>query len=321
MVPKTKDTLRVLITGGSGMLGANLACYLVQTRPQWQLHLSYHSHHVEMPGVTSHQADLLDEDAVKGLMEETKPQLIIHCAALTDLDYCEEHPGEALLVNTGTTMSMMWWASHWDSRLIYISTDAVFGQERKRPFTERSEPQPLSEYAFTKLNGEWDALCLGEKALVLRTCIFGLNPTPRQSLAEWMVAELAAGNSIRGFTDVRFNPILSTDFAEALLIAIEYKLSGIYHVSGADALSKYDFGVLLAHTFGYDPTMVKPAEVASISLLAPRPSAPILGCRKFIHATGHKLPSIKAGVEKLYQQYIDGYQKKLKSFYIDERRS
>jgi dTDP-4-dehydrorhamnose reductase len=318
MADKIKVHKRVLITGGSGMLGANLAFYLSQTRPRWQLHITYLAHRVEMPGVGSHCCDLLDAAGVRRLMEEVKPELIIHCAAATDLDYCEQHPGEALLVNAGTTMTMMGWASHLEGRLIYISTDAVFGVARKRPFTEKSEIQPLSEYAYTKFEGELDASCIGDKALIVRTCIFGCNPTPRQSLAEWMVAEMSAGNPITGFTDVRFNPILTTDFAEALLLAIEHELAGLYHISGANALSKYDFAVLLANTFGYNPEMVVPGSIADLKLPAPRPPAPILGCGKFMRATGFKLPTIKAGVERFYQQYINGYRNRLKSFYSDE---
>jgi len=313
---KSTAKIMVMITGGSGMLGANLAFFLSQTRRRWQLHLTYHNHRVEIPGVKSHQVDLLDETDVRRLMGEVRPELIIHCAALTDLDYCEQHPGEALMVNAGTTATMAGWANHLGVRLIYISTDAVFGQTRKRPFTEKSEPQPLSEYAVSKLNGEMEALELDDKALVVRTCIFGSNPTPRRTLAEWMVAELAAGNCITGFADVRFNPILTTDFAAALLAAIEHDLSGLYHISGTEALSKYDFAVLLAHTFSYDPLLVMPSSITDLSLPAPRPPAPILGCGKFVRATGYKLPSIKTGVERFYQQYIDGYRNRLKRFYV-----
>jgi dTDP-4-dehydrorhamnose reductase len=318
MAGKIKADLRVLITGGSGMLGSNLAFYLSEIRPQWTQHLTYLAHRVEMPGVTSHQCDLLEEDEVRRLMEEVKPELVIHCAAATDLDWCEQHPGEALLINAGITMSMMGWANHLGGRLVYISTDAVFGQARKRPFTEKSEIQPISEYAYTKFMGELDASCIGDKALIVRTCIFGSNPTPRQSLAEWIVAELSAGNPITGFTDVRFNPILATDLAEALLLAIEHDLSGLYHISGKDALSKYDFAVLLANAFGYNPALVVPGSIADLKLPAPRPPAPILGCGKFVRATGCKLPTIKSGVERFYQHYIDGYRNRLKSFYFDE---
>lgn len=317
----SKEELRVLITGGSGMLGSNLAFYLSQTRPRWQLHLTYLAHKVELPGVTSHQVDLLDEVGVKKLMQDVKPQLIIHCAALTDLDWCEQHPGEALMVNAGTTITMMGWANHLGARLVYISTDAVFGQVGKLPFTERSKPQPLSEYAISKLNGEMEALELGDNALVVRTCIFGSNPTPRQSLAEWMVAELSTGKPLTGFADVRFNPILTTDFAGALLTAIDHDLSGLYHISGKDTLSKYDFAVLLANTFGYDPKLVVPGSIADLNLPAPRPPAPILGCGKFMRVTSYKLPSIQSGVERFYQHYIDGCRNRLKSFYIDERYS
>jgi dTDP-4-dehydrorhamnose reductase len=318
MANKIKVHERVLITGGSGMLGSNLAFYLSQTCPHWQLHLTYLAHRVEMPGVGSHCCDLLDLDAVNNLMEEVKPELIIHCAAVTDLDWCEQHPGEALLINAGTTMTMMGWANHLGGRLIYISTDAVFGQVAMRPFTERSKPEPLSEYAVSKLNGEMEALELGDKALVVRTCIIGCNPTPRLTLAEWMVVELSAGKPITGFTDVRFNPILTTDFAQALLVAIEHDLSGLYHISGSNALSKYEFAVLLANTFGYNPALVVPGSIADHKLTAPRPPAPILGCGKLVRATGCKLPSIKAGVERFYQHYIDGYRNRLKSLYLDE---
>jgi dTDP-4-dehydrorhamnose reductase len=318
MADKIQTALRVLITGGSGMMGANLACYLSHERPGWQLHLTYLAHRLEMPGVTSHQVDLLDSGAVKRLMEEVKPGLIIHCAAITDLDWCEQHPGEALMVNAGTTAAMRDWAGRLGARLVYISTDAVFGQIGRRPFNERSRPQPLSEYAVSKLNGEMEALELGDDALVVRTCIFGSNPTPRLTLGEWMVAELSAGNPITGFSDVHFNPILTTDLAQALLTAMEHNLSGVYHISGRDALSKYEFAVLLAGTFGYNPALVVPGSVVDFNLPAPRPPAPILGCGKFVRATRYKPPSIQDGVERFYQQYIDGYRNRLQSFYVEE---
>jgi dTDP-4-dehydrorhamnose reductase len=144
----------------------------------------------------------------------------------------------------------------------------------------------------------------------------GGNAQPKQSLAEWILDELAAGKQVGGFTDAYFCPMLVNDLAEVLLTMMDRGLSGIYHVVSSERISKYDFARRVAMTFNLGMDCVAPMSMAAAKLRAPRPVDPSLSTEKIRAALGKSMPDVDTGLRSFRASHESGYRDQLKSFLV-----
>lgn len=303
----------LLITGASGLLGANLLLNVAGEQPVTGV---YHTHRVRAPvGAAAVQVDLTDPVAVRELLLGLEPAYVVHCAALTDVDHCDQDPALAHRTNVLATRHVAEAARAVSAGLAFISTDAVFGGQ-DGPHCEDDVPAPVNVYGQTKLDAERAALAAHPGTLVVRTNIYGWSPhreATRPNLAEWLVGRLEAGEPVRGFTDVSFTPILVNDLVDALLVLIRRCLSGVYHVAGGEAASKYTFARLLAEVFRFDPDCVRPGSVAHAALRAPRAADMTLATDKAASVLGRPLPGLRAGLERFRVLRDQGYVEELRA--------
>jgi len=307
--------MRILITGGSGLLGSNLALQYTRFRRTYQVnvHTLYLSHKIVDERCYPHRCDLVDDAYTIKLLDAIKPQLLIHCAALTDLDYAERNPEAAHQINVEVTGRLARWAHKHKARFIYISTDSIFGMERDQPFNEDDKPLPLSVYARTKLAGENITLSECPNSLIVRTCIVGINAVNKLSMAEWFLEQLQAGRVINGFDDLWFSPIFAHDLAGALAHCWEKDLRGVYHIGGATHLTKYDFARRLATRFNYDINLIRPAKSGDARFVAPRPPTPRLDSSRFVRDSAMRLFSIGEALARFKYFYYGNYRDRLKA--------
>ncbi len=299
--------MRILITGASGLLGANLALTYSASHTVVGV---VHRHPLVNPPFVVIQADLLDEDARNAVWERAQPDVLIHCAALANLDACERHPDLAMRVNADLPGQLAALAARDGVRMVQISTDAVFDGQRG-DYTEEDAPNPLSVYARTKLAGERAVAECFPDALIVRINIFGWSVSGRRSLAEWFLNNLRAGQTMRGFTDVFFAPLLVNDLADWLLRMLAADLHGLYHVVAANAMSKYAFGVRLAEVFDLDAGLIQPSSVAESGLRAPRSPRLTLRTDKLRRDLGVTPPTVEEGVARFHRLFLDGYPRRL----------
>ncbi len=146
-------------------------------------------------------------------------------------------------------------------RFVHISTDAVFDGEKKDPYREDDVPNPLGVYSETKLAGEHATFSENPESIVARVNFFGWSLTNKRSLGEFFVNNLSEGKKVNGFTDVIFCPMLVNETARLLLEMLKKNLSGLYHVVGPQAMSKYQFGMEIARTFGLSENLISPKSV------------------------------------------------------------
>ena len=286
---------RVLITGASGLLGANL---VLAARPQDEVVAIYHQHPIERSGVRCLSADLSQPGVADLIIGDLAPDWVVHCAAATDVDRCEREPDWATHLNRDMAGYVAGASCQVGAKLVHISTDAVF-DGRHAPHAENESPMPINVYGRTKLEGERAVLAAHPKAAVVRTNLFGWNAQPKAGLAEWFLDRLERGLTCPGFTDVTFSPILAYDLASWLWRMLDAGLGGITHIGGGTCLSKYDFGVRLAKALGHDPTRVVEATVKDAGLPASRPLHLCLQSDRIQRALGDELPGIDEGIERL----------------------
>lgn len=300
----------ILVTGASGLLGASVALLArEQGRKVVGLH---HCHSVQMDGLKSLGADLADPAEIRRIFLQVKPSVIVHCAAATDVDWCEEHPEQAHGINVEMPAAIAEMAAQSDARLLYVSTDSVFDGGRGN-YTETDTPSPVNVYAKTKLQGEREVLRQNPTASIARVNLYGWNAQNKESLAEWILKQLGLATVVPGFSDVYFCPVLANDVAEVLLALLDQNLSGLYHIVGSERISKYEFARRVASTFGFDPGQVISTHLADAKLKARRPHDTSLNTEKICAALGRPMPDVEEGLGKFAQLRANGYVDRIKS--------
>ena len=295
---------RLLVTGASGVLGSSLAAAAARLGRE-VTGVSFR-HPIALAGVKSVAADLTRRDEAERVLEHAQPECVIHCAAATDVDWCEDHPQEARQANVEMPRLLAAAARRSGAGFLYVSTDAVFDGERGN-YSEQDEPGPVNRYAQTKLEGEQAAQEESGGCLVARLSLYGWNPRRRSKpgLAEWVVANLESGQPMPGFQDVIFTPLYTGHLSEILLTMTDRRLSGVYHVGSSEACSKYDFAVSLAKALGRDPSLVRPARLEDVPLRARRAKNTSLCTAKLRAALGQALPDVHAGIQRFKAERQD----------------
>lgn len=300
----------ILVTGASGLLGSSVMLRALETGKKV---VGIYNRHPFCPqGASGCSIDLTDFNATRKTVGSLQPSTIIHCAAATNVDWCEEHQQEARAINTGVPAFLARLAKEINSKFVYVSTDSVF-DGRRGNYSETDTPAPLNVYAQTKLEAEEEVQRTDSSVLIVRLNFYGFNVQPKQSLAEWVVDQLRLGNRVPGFTDVYFCPILVTDLAEIMLAMVDRALSGIYHVVGAEKISKYEFARRIAMIFGFEASQIVPTRIADAKLRARRPQDTSLNTGKITCALNRALPNVDSGLQRVQVLYEQEQAQKLQS--------
>jgi dTDP-4-dehydrorhamnose reductase len=260
------------------------------------------------------KANFFDRNAFEPALQSTRPDWVINCAALANLDECEKHPGQARILNTDLPRDLAEACAQRDIKFIHLSTDAVFDGEKKEAYTEDDQPNPLGVYSHTKLEGERAVRQAKPQAVVARVNFFGWSLSGRKSLCEFFFNNLSEGKNVNGFTDVVFCPMLVNHTARLLLEMLQKGLSGLYHVVGPQAMNKYQFGGEIARTFGLREELISPRSVLQSGLTAQRSHHLWLSTHKLSTDLGHDLPTFSTGLAEFYTQFQQGYPQKIRSY-------
>jgi dTDP-4-dehydrorhamnose reductase len=280
---------RVVVTGASGLLGATVLGAFEDAE-------GWANRSPALPdGTPLRQVDLLG-DAGQAL-REAAPELVVHCAALTDVDACERDPDAAYALNAHAAAQLAAAARALGARFVHISTDAVYDGERAGEHAEDEPPGPANVYAESKLAGERAVLEAHPDALVLRTTMHGWTPAGRRSFSESILRGLVRGDRLTLFADVRFSPLVVTD--HAALIKRLAGQRGVLNLGAADAVTKEEFGRIVAREFGLSDAQIAGVSLASIGLSAARPRNTALDVTRLGRALGEPPPSVADGVRAL----------------------
>lgn len=248
------------------------------------------------PEIVQRFFDLTNRDATLRQLSDLRPEAIIHCAAVTNVDSCEKNQSNAWKVNVEATETIAQWAAGHDAQLTFISTDSVFDGESGN-YDESAATHPVNQYARTKVAAEEVVRAQIPETLIVRTNFYGQSWKERNpSLGEWMLTRLLRERGLRAFADVYFNPLLTNDLAGIIFELLARKASGVFHVAARDACSKYEYARMLASIFGLNSDCVTPISVDHSLLEARRPKNTILTVEKVTSFLGREMPSIEDGL-------------------------
>ena len=302
--------MRLLVTGATGLLGLNLS--LVASKQGHSVTGLAHSRRLQGVPFDFMSLDLLNiGDALKAI-KSVRPEAIIHCAAIANMDTARNKPDMTLQLNGEIPGVLADAADRWGIRFLHISTDAVFDGQ-KGGYVESDPTNPLSIYACTKMAGERAVLDANQNAIIARVVFFGWSLSGSRSLSEFFYNHLKVEEPVKGFTDTFFSPLYVEDLASILVEMVETDLTGLFHVVSPEKLSKYDFGLRIATRFGFDPGLVEPVRGGDINRGASRSLNLHLRPDKVQGALGYDLPSVDEGIDRLYQRWQEGYPNFLKS--------
>lgn len=267
----------IWITGAGGLIGH----WLVQTAPEF------------MPGaavvpLTREDLDLTDFREVRDRFRRASPAMVIHCAALSRSPECQQNPGRARAINVGATVLLAELAA--DRPFFFFSSDLVF-DGRTGNYDESAAVNPLTVYAETKVEAEAFVLSNPRHTVIRTSLNGGCSPTGDRGFDEQMLRAWQGGQTLRLFTDEFRCPIFASVTARATWELARRSAAGLYHVAGAERVSRWELGRLVAACHPEAEARFEPASLADYEG-APRSPDTSLNCGKAQQLLSFALPRI-----------------------------
>ncbi len=264
--------MRVLITGGNGLLGQKLVAYLAPDKSVEVIATGRGANRITPGDYQYISADLTNPTEVKSLISASKPDNIFHCAAMTQVDECESEKEACWAANVTATELLLKEAKVSNCHFLYLSTDFVFDGE-EGPYEESDQPNPISYYGQSKWEAEKLVQSSGLSWAIVRTVlVYGITPNmSRSNIVLWVKKNLEEKKLIKVVTDQIRTPTLVEDLAFGCAEVSQRRLLGIFHLSGPDALSPYQMAVEVANFYSLDKSLISPVDASTFTQLGKRP--------------------------------------------------
>ncbi len=285
--------MRLLVTGGSGLIGSKI----VKCLPEHDVYYTFLNNRHDLGRATPLKLDITARKDTVAAIAKIKPDAVIHAAAMANMDLCETDKAAAGKINIEGTASVAEGCKKAGSKLIYISTSAVFNSDGRK-IQEEEETNPVNYYGFTKLGGE--KLVSEVPHMIIRTDQPYCWPEPwqKKNSVTRVLEQLNKQEIAREVTDWYNTPTFVDNFVLVLKSLMEKGKSGIYHAVGPDFLSRYEMAGKVADIFGADRSLVKAIKSEELNLPARR-GKNWLDNRKAEKDSGIRLVGLEEGLNAM----------------------
>lgn len=269
---------KLLITGISGFLGWNIAQF---PQEDWQVIGTHYSNPLGVPNSTSsYQIDLTQKADIQKLINEVKPDAILHLAANSSTGLCEKNPASSYPINVTATQYLAEICQENKLPFLYTSTEQVF-DGLKNSYTEIDVPNPINEYGKQKLLGEKIVTSTCPTACIARLSVmFGFHGKGAFCFMNNWLNKWKNQQAVTVFKDEYRSFLSGTSAAAGLFLLLNKKASGIYHLGGKKAFSRYDFAIQMRTVFGLKHGKIIPAWQKDFTGIAARPPRLVLNMDK-----------------------------------------
>jgi len=293
--------MTILITGANGFLGHYLVQQLLSLKHKviatgkGGSRLPY-----DHGNLTYASMDFTDPFAVHDVFEKFQPCVVVHAAAISNVDECEKHQWQAYTTNVEGTLTLLSNAEECKAHLIFISTDFVFDGE-SGTYDEMSETNPVNFYGKTKRDAE-DAVkeYPFNWAIVRTVLVYGNNPTGRDNILTAVKKKLSIGETYSAADDIVRTPTYVEDLAKAVVTIIEKNKTGIYHLSGKDVLTPYQMACKAARYLQLDVSLIKKVNASNLKQPAKRPVKTVFVLDKAKRELNYDPASFEEGLKKTF---------------------
>lgn len=264
---------KLIITGSNGLLGQKLVNLFSILDNFEVIAISRGDNRNETAkNYTYYGIDITNHKRLINLLDDVKPNYILNCAAMTNVDQCEQEQQKCDAINVDALKVIINSAKKYNSHLIHISTDFIFDGENG-PYSEDDEPNPINYYGLSKLKGEELIKQAQINYTILRTIlVYGLvDNMSKNNIVSWIKNAVESKQTITIVNDQFRMPTLVDDLADACLLAIQNEAYGIFNVSSSQLLSIYEVALQVADAFDLDKSYIKSIPTSQLSQPAKRP--------------------------------------------------
>lgn len=288
---------KILITGASSKTGEALYDIITKETDYKVFLVSSQAEILKLePNAVAFECSAIDHQKLRGICIEVEPDYIVNCAALTDVDYCEENKKLAQELNVKAVENLTSVAKILNSGLIQISTDYIF-DGLKGPYLEDAKPNPINYYGKTKLAAENIVLQSQLNFAILRTSVlYGKSNYDKINFVDKVIDNAERELPLNAIDSLYGNPTLTIDLALTILKIIEKNKSGIYNAAGSDYLNRFEFAESIFDIFKLDKSFLKKIKASELKLKAKRPAKAGLINLKASTDLGVKFVGVESGL-------------------------
>lgn len=295
---------KILITGSNGLLGQKLVEKL-KNNPDFEVIATARGEN-RLPkeeGYRYISLDISDKEQVNSVFEKEKPEVVIHTAAMTNVDQCESEKDACWTLNVTAVEYLVDACRANDTFFVHLSTDFIF-DGKAGPYTETAEANPVSFYGWSKYAAEKIVINSGIKWAIARTIlVYGIaHDMSRSNIILWVKNSLESGKSINVVNDQWRTPTLAEDLADGCILIAKQKAEGIFNISGKDLLNPYQMAIMTAEYFGLDKSLINEVDGSKFSQPAKRPAKTGFILDKPIKELGYNPMSFNEGIAFLAKQ-------------------
>lgn len=282
--------MKVLVTGAAGMLGR-------------QVVLAYQRRGADVYGLSRQELDITKPDQVNTTLKKINPDVVINCAAYTNVDGAEEEKEKAFIINGLGPRYLALACRQYGAALVHMSTDYIFNGQPKRPYQIYDTPCPVNTYGASKLFGEAGVRETGGKFFIVRVSwLFGPGG---KNFVDTILNLAREREELKVVDDQRGCPTYTVDLAGALTHLVESEVYGTYHVTNTGETTWYEFANTIVRAAGLK-TQVTPCKTEDFPRPAPRPVFSVMDPFPLRQVIGYDLPTWEDAVERHIKQKYNG---------------
>jgi dTDP-4-dehydrorhamnose reductase len=290
---------RVLITGGTGLLGKAL---IDAKDREGDIHATYLGDYnmLERADVKYRKMDIRDTEGFAALFQDFRPEVVVHTASIGSPDFAEKNKALTYEINVRGTAQIAALCLKHNAKMIYISSNGIYDGE-EAPYAEDHTPRPINYYGETKLDGEKEAFKADPQAAVVRPILmYGWpNKNERGNIVTLAIEKLSKGEKMAVYEDVFSNALYSVHCAEVIWRIIREGKYETFNIGGGERTSIYGLIVAAAKVFGLDEKLVVPVRQGYFNELVPRPRDTSYDTTKMEKVLGIEPLNLKAGLERM----------------------
>jgi len=282
--------VNILVTGAGGQLGRDVVRVLGEQH--------------KVKGYTRTQWDVTDEAITWKILTNTRPDVVVHCAAHTDVDRCQTDTAEAHRVNGRATRQLASACGILGVRLVYISTDYVFDGKKEDGYTELDRPRPINVYGRTKRLGErWVQRCCPQHMILRTSWLYG---THGRNFVSAILSKAKQGGPLHVVNDQRGCPTYTRHLAQMIDRLIRLQAQGIFHTAHTGSCTWYQFAAAILQHAGYTDIDLHPISTAALDRPAPRPAVSVLHSVRIPKLGLSPMPNWREGLAAYFRDRQEG---------------